>query len=121
MSDMPRANSVAFTTRGFRRRERYDAWRRVAVRCDPFDNRPRRARSADKVLFVVSLADEMVSERGRTNNSSSTCPQQFPDLAPVLDGARGAVVTGPYGTMLGEFLELLDRNLPQSTRRTRPR
>ena len=31
----------------------------------------------------------------------------------MLDGARGAVVTGPYGTMLGEFLELLDRNLPQ--------
>jgi AraC-like DNA-binding protein len=63
--------------------------------------------------FVVSLADEMVSERGPDERLQLYLSRDsFPDLAPLLDAARGAVLTGPHGTMLAEFLELLDRNLP---------
>ena len=66
------------------------------------------ARSA----FVVSLADEMVSERGPDERLQLYLARDsFRDLAPVLDAARGAIITGPLGTMLAEYLELLDRNL----------
>lgn len=62
--------------------------------------------------FVVSLADEMVSERGADERLQLYLARDtFPHLAPTLDAARGAVVAGPLGTMLAEFLELLDRNL----------
>ena len=62
--------------------------------------------------FVVSLADETVSERGQDERIQLYLARDsFPELAPVLDAARGTVVTGPRGTMLAEFLELLDRNL----------
>ena len=62
--------------------------------------------------FVLSLADEMTSERGPDERLQLYLARDsFPDLAPVLDAARGTVVTGPHGTMLAEFLELLDRNL----------
>ncbi len=62
--------------------------------------------------FVVSLADEMVSERGPDERLQLYLARDsFRDIAPVLDAASGAVVTGPLGTMLAEFLELLDRNL----------
>ena len=62
--------------------------------------------------FVVSLADEMVSERGPDERLQLYLARDsFRDLAPVLDAARGTIVTGPRGAMLAEFLELLDRNL----------
>jgi AraC-like DNA-binding protein len=62
--------------------------------------------------FVMSLADEMVSERGPDERLQLYLARDsFPDLAPVLDAARATVVTGPFGKMLAEFLELLDRNL----------
>jgi AraC-like DNA-binding protein len=62
--------------------------------------------------FVVSLADEMTSERGPDERLQLYLARDsFQDLAPVLDAARGAVITGPLGTMLAEYLELLDRNL----------
>lgn len=62
--------------------------------------------------FVMSLADEMVSERGPDERLQLYLARDsFRDLAPVLDAARATVVTGPFGKMLAEFLELLDRNL----------
>jgi AraC-like DNA-binding protein len=62
--------------------------------------------------FVMSLADEMISERGPDERLQLYLARDnFRDLAPVLDAARAAVVTGPLGKMLAEFLELLDRNL----------
>ena len=64
--------------------------------------------------FVVSLADEMASERGQDERLQLYLSRdRFRELAPVLDAARGTVVTGPLGAMLVEFLELLDRNLPR--------
>ena len=65
-----------------------------------------------KSPFVVSLADEMVSERRADERLQLYLARDsFPSLAPILDAARGTVITGPFGTMLAEFLELLDRNL----------
>ena len=64
--------------------------------------------------FILSLADEMVSERGPGERLQLYLSRDsFRDLAPVLDVARGAVVSGPLGTLLAEYLELLNRNLRQ--------
>lgn len=61
--------------------------------------------------FLHSLADEVVSERGPDERLQLYLARDsFQNLAPILDGARG-IVTGPRGTMLAEFLELLNRNL----------
>lgn len=62
--------------------------------------------------FVLSLADEMVSERGPDERLQLYLARDsFRDLAPVLDAARATIVRGPLGKMLADFLELLDRNL----------
>lgn len=62
--------------------------------------------------FIVSLAAEMVSERGAGERLQLYLARDsFPELAPVLDAARGTAVTGALGTMLADYLELLERNL----------
>ena len=67
-----------------------------------------------RVPFVLSMADELVSERGPDEQFQLYLSRDsFRDIAPVLDAARGTAVSGPRGTMLAEFLELLERNLEQ--------
>jgi AraC-like DNA-binding protein len=62
--------------------------------------------------FVVSLGHEMLSARGPGDRLQLYLPRDnFREIAPVLDAARGTVVSGPLGTLLAEFLELLERNL----------
>jgi len=64
--------------------------------------------------FVLSLGHEMISERGPGDRIQLYLPRDgFREIAPALDAARGMVVTGPLGTLLAEFLELLERNLQQ--------
>ena len=64
--------------------------------------------------FVVSLADEMVSERGPDERLQLYLARdRFRDLAPVLDAGRGDAVTGSLETLLADYLELLDRSLRQ--------
>ncbi len=65
--------------------------------------------------FVVSLGHEMLSARGPGERLQLYLPRDnFRDIAPVLDAARGTVVSGPLATLLAEFLELLERNLQQT-------
>ena len=62
--------------------------------------------------FVLSLADQMASERGPDERLQLYLARDsFRELAPVFDAVAGAVVTGPLGTMLAEYLEFLGRNL----------
>jgi AraC-like DNA-binding protein len=64
--------------------------------------------------FVVTLSDVMASERGAGERLQLYLARDsFPELARVLDGARGTAVTGALGAMLAEYLELLDRTLGQ--------
>jgi AraC-like DNA-binding protein len=64
--------------------------------------------------FVLSLGHEMLSARGPGDRLQLYLSRDdFPEIAPVLDAARGMVVSGPLGTLLAEFLELLERNLQQ--------
>ena len=64
--------------------------------------------------FVLSLGHEMLSARGPGDRLQLYLPRDsFREIAPVLEAARGTVVSGPMGTLLAEFLELLERNLQQ--------
>ena len=78
---------------------------------DPvYDRRPD-CRSAGEIPFPP-LAGRGSGERTGTRRATPALSgaRQFSGLAPILDRARG-IVTGPRGTMLAEFLELLSRNL----------
>ena len=56
----------------------------------------------------------MISARGPGDRLQLYLPRDsFREIASVLDAARGMVVNGPLGTLLAEFLELLERNLQQ--------
>ena len=64
--------------------------------------------------FVLSLGHEMLSARGPGDRLQLYLPRDsFREIASALDAARGTVVSGPLGTLLAEFLELLERNLQQ--------
>jgi len=64
--------------------------------------------------FVVSLGHEVVSARGAGERLRLYLPRDsFRDIVPVLEAARGAVASGPMGTLLAEYLKLLERNLQQ--------
>ncbi len=67
---------------------------------------------AARAPFVLSLGHEMLSARGPGDRLQLYLPRDsFREIAPVLDAARGMVVSGSLGTLLAEFLELLERNL----------
>jgi AraC-like DNA-binding protein len=65
-----------------------------------------------RVPFVLSMADELVSEHGPDELTQLFLGRdRFREFAPVLDAARGKIVTGPLTTMLAEYLMLLDRHI----------
>ena len=64
--------------------------------------------------FVVSLGHEVISARGAGERLRLYLPRDsFRDIVPVLEAARGAVASGPMGTLLAEYLELIERNIQQ--------
>ena len=64
--------------------------------------------------FVVSLADELTSERQEDQRLQLYLSrEQFADLAPSLDRARGTALDTALGALLADFLGLLERTLPE--------
>ena len=63
--------------------------------------------------FVLSLSDELTSERLEDCRLQLYMSRDnFSDLAPALDRARGTVVAPPLGALLRDYLRLLERILP---------
>jgi AraC-like DNA-binding protein len=63
--------------------------------------------------FVVSLADELTSERPEDLRLQLYLSRdRFADLAPALDRARGTILNTALGSLLSDYLILLERTLP---------
>ena len=63
--------------------------------------------------FVVSLADALTSERQEDQRLQLYLSrEQFADLAPALDRARGTALDTALGALLADFLGLLEQTLP---------
>ena len=84
---------------------------------------------ADKDLFEVppgvpylwSLGEESESERTRIDRLQLFLPRdEFRDIAPRLDAARGSLLDMPLGHLLGDYMLALERRLPALTPRELP-
>jgi AraC-like DNA-binding protein len=65
------------------------------------------------VPFVVSLGTAFVSERSQDERLQLYLAREgFRDAAPVLDAAQGMILDTPLGSLLGDYLLLLERSLP---------
>jgi AraC-like DNA-binding protein len=74
------------------------------------------------VPFVLSLADDMTSERDEDERLQLYVSRdKFTDLVPVLDRVRGAALHTHLGALLGEFLVLLEQVLPDVAPDDEPR
>jgi AraC-like DNA-binding protein len=63
--------------------------------------------------FVLSLADELTSERPEDQRLQLYLSREkFADLAPALDRLRGAMLDNALGCLLGDYIVLLERTLP---------
>jgi AraC-like DNA-binding protein len=66
-----------------------------------------------RIAFVVSMADELISERAEDQRLQLYISRdKFADLTPVLDRARGTALNSPLGNLLGDYLVLLEQVLP---------
>ena len=69
--------------------------------------------------FVVSLADEVTAQR--SNDSYRVAlhlsRDRFQAISPILDAARGRSLDTPQGSMLADYMLLLERNLPNLPRK----
>ena len=79
--------------------------------------------TAPGVPFVVSLADEIAAERSNDNQRVQLhlARDSFYAIAPLLDAARGMVLSTPLGRLLGEYMLLLERSLPNLAPEATPR
>jgi AraC-like DNA-binding protein len=74
------------------------------------------------VPFVVSLGNELVSRREQDDRLHLYLSRDdFSDIAPVLDAARGAPVDTPMGTLLADYMLMLERRLPHIPTEDLPR
>ena len=74
------------------------------------------------IPFVVSLGDELISERGQDERLQFYLHRNsFCELAPMLDAVRGTVLNAPLGQLLADYMLLLERNLPDLTSEDLPR
>lgn len=65
------------------------------------------------VPFIVSLGNEFVSERNRDERLQLYLSRdRFREVAPALDAAQGTILNTPLGRLLGDYLLLLERSLP---------
>jgi AraC-like DNA-binding protein len=72
--------------------------------------------------FVLSLADELTSERHEDQRLQLYMSRdKFADLAPALDRARGKALATPLGSLLGDYLVLLERILADVMPKDLPR
>lgn len=63
--------------------------------------------------FVVSLGRELVSRRSQDERLQLYLPRDaFRELAPVLDAAQGVAFATPMGRLLGDYITILNSNLP---------
>jgi AraC-like DNA-binding protein len=63
--------------------------------------------------LVLSLADQLRCDRGEDERLQLYMSRdKFADLAPALDRARGTALATPLGSLLGDFLVLLEGTLP---------
>ena len=74
------------------------------------------------IPFVLSLADELISERGQDVRLQFYFPRDsFREVAPLLDARRGRLLDSGMGRLLGDYLVLLERRLPQLSADELPR
>jgi len=66
--------------------------------------------------IVLSLADEMISDRTADRRLQLYLSRdRFPELAPVLDQLRGKPLNNTLGGLLGDYLNMIWRLLPDVT------
>lgn len=67
-----------------------------------------------RMPFLVSLGRELVSDRKEDERLHLYLPRDsFADLAPVLDSRLGEGLDNPLANLLGDFIVLLEQNLPE--------
>jgi len=67
-------------------------------------------------VVVASLGRELTIDRAEDSRLQLYISRdKFPDLAPALDRACGTALCTPLGSLLGDYLEWLERILPDST------
>jgi AraC-like DNA-binding protein len=72
--------------------------------------------------FVLSLADKLTSERPEDQRLQLYLSRdKFADLAPALDRARGRALNTALGSLLADYLVLLERTLPDVAPNDLPR
>jgi AraC-like DNA-binding protein len=65
------------------------------------------------VPFFWMFGDEFESQRTRVNRIQILLPRErFNNMAPVLDAASGSACDTPLGTLLGDYILALERQLP---------
>lgn len=75
-----------------------------------------------RVPFVVSLGRELVSDRARDTRLQLYLPRDtFSELAPALDAMQGQALDTPLGKLLGDYIGLLQRSLPELAPEDLPR
>jgi AraC-like DNA-binding protein len=68
------------------------------------------------VPFFWLFGDEFESKRTRVDRIQVLLPRErFNNLAPVFDAARGSAFETPLGTLLGDYILALERQLPSLT------
>ena len=74
------------------------------------------------VPFVVSLGNELVSQREQDDRLHLYLSRDdFSDIAPILDAARGTAVDTAMGTLLADYMLMLERRLPNIPNEDLPR
>ncbi len=74
------------------------------------------------VPFVVSLGNELISQRDQDERLHLYLSRDdFSDIAPILDAARGAAVDTAMGTLLADYMLMLERRLPNIPAEDLPR
>jgi AraC-like DNA-binding protein len=74
------------------------------------------------VPFVLSLGEEIISERNQDDRVELYLARDsFHEIAPRLDAARGMVLNTPLGILLGDYMLLLQRHLPDMMPEDLPR
>jgi AraC-like DNA-binding protein len=68
--------------------------------------------------FIVSLAEEVTAQRSNDNHRVALhlSRDRFQAISPMLQAARGVPLNTPQGTMLSDYMLLLERNLPSLPR-----
>ncbi len=65
------------------------------------------------VPFLWSLGEAVESERTSVDRIQMILPRDaFQDIAPLLDASRGSVLNTPLGSLLGDYMLVLERWLP---------